>query len=161
MLEATTNVGKTQQKFRAAKNFLSRLARKETKDLATEFKIVASTYPPETEANSPPPPYWQRGVGRMTGAGGANPRSQNLGDQWRIEEGRDEFTVSNPVTYAVWVHDPDKQAEFHKRRGWKTVTQFLKLIGLRGETPSVVSASTAKGREIASKVTNGLRSLFS
>ena len=84
----------------------------------------ASTYPPETEANQPPPPYYVRGVGTQTKTGNLG-ESQQLGSRWsettELKSKTLTGTLSNPVTYASHVHLKATQRPFHAARGWRTV----------------------------------------
>lgn len=84
-----------------------------------EFVNLAQEYPPETEANRPPPPFYTR--------------TNTLKDGWQRREEMDRYLIENVTPYALWVHGTSKQAWFHKARGWKTVKDFLSLIGLTGD----------------------------
>lgn len=113
-------------------------------------------YPPETAANRPrnnPPYWWQRHVGlwRVVGRGRIDvgemrtipmrrivldERSQELGSSWRMykRNRRRGVTIDlfTSVTYAPRVHHHREQAEFHKRRGWRTDVQaFNKWVNSR------------------------------
>lgn len=78
-------------------------------------------YPPETEANRPPPPYYQRGLGTVT-RNFVIPESQQLGENWEqqtlVGQNEVEHHIRNEVTYAAYVHGQQLQAGFHARRGW-------------------------------------------
>jgi hypothetical protein len=82
-------------------------------------------YPPETQANSPPPPYYIRGVGQVGRGGTITKPSQQLGTRWGYEttpqaQGVDGV-IFNRATYSGWVQDRDLQTPWHARTGWKTV----------------------------------------
>lgn len=88
-------------------------------------------YPPETEANQPPPPYYERGVGNYGWFGTVTKVSEDLKSQWRHEVTVSGNTVtgklSNIASYAKRVHNeqggdalPPYQARFHAKRGWPT-----------------------------------------
>src|SRR3990167_2090500 len=85
----------------------------------------ASIYPPETEANQPPPPYYVRGVGTQKTKTGNLGESQQLGSHWsettELKSKTLTGTLSNPVTYASHVHLKATQRPFHAARGWRTV----------------------------------------
>ena len=109
-------------------------------------------YPPKTEANQPRAwggafsistkkahnTWYQRGWGtkRIRKDGGITGymTSEELGKQWTKGKVRRTSygylgTTGNRVTYARWVQDADKQAHFHKARGWKTVQGVVKSKG--------------------------------
>jgi hypothetical protein len=48
-----------------------------------------------------------------------------LGRKWTVAKENNGLTViiGNNVSYSPYVHDPEKQAAFHKARGWKTTEQ--------------------------------------
>lgn len=114
---------------------------------STEFVGLAQEYPPETEANRPPPPFYTR--------------TNTLKDGWSTRDSGNGYLIENPVPYLPWVHGTQKQAWFHKARGWKTIKNFLDLIGLNGEeqgdhilleTPAITSLRT--------RVTEKIKRLF-
>jgi predicted DNA-binding protein (MmcQ/YjbR family) len=96
-------------------------------------------YPPATEANMPPAPYYKRGVGmqlhgvRHDGRrfiSGNLKNSQQLGKRWQVVPyGRNSTKISNPVTYAPYVHGGQpsyKPARHMEKIGWKSL--FLTAI---------------------------------
>lgn len=89
-------------------------------------------YPPLSEANMPPLFYgrwYTRGSGLFYKSAGGEIKllrhSERLGVSWRTsyafrpELMRGEITTS--VSYAPLVHGTRDQADFHARRGWRTV----------------------------------------
>jgi len=53
--------------------------------------------------------------------------SKMMGRQWTIRTlGATSVVVGNNVSYAPFVQDEERQARFHKRRGWPTVQQVAK-----------------------------------
>ncbi len=90
-------------------------------------------YPPETEANRPPVPYYIRGVGTQysfSNSGG----SERLGSQWKsIPYGKIGMKIYNPVSYAGRVHGEEQQANM-KRIGWMGLYKVaLSKVGVIGE----------------------------
>lgn len=93
----------------------------------------AQRYPPKSSANRPNAAgrWYERGYGpkwqRQDGTVGGIHSSEQLGKQWtqKIKRLRDgwEAIISNKVgqTYGRYVQDEEKQAHFHKARGWQTV----------------------------------------
>lgn len=84
---------------------------------------IMKVYPPESEANQPPPPYYTRGAGYFGRTGELTKRSENLREQWSVTVGGsdDEVDVSvlNTATYSAWVHGAQLQTAFHAQRGWR------------------------------------------
>lgn len=75
-------------------------------------------YPPATAANAPPPPYYIRGRGTQTASGNLG-NSQRLGTRWEIiPYSRVGMKISNPVTYAPYVHG-EEQAGKMAEKGWR------------------------------------------
>lgn len=100
-------------------------------------------YPPISEANLPPSPppghFYTRGVGYFYLRKNGTPRrvtpSQRLGVSWSARYtntptlARGELTTG--VTYAPFVHDRDRQARIHAKRGWLTVQALFAKHGPR------------------------------
>ena len=86
-------------------------------------------YPPETEANQPgryslsthrEMGYYVRGRGAVSPSGLQYTTSERLGTQFYVKRGRLDTTIGNRASYAPFVVG-DKQARFHKARGWRTL----------------------------------------
>ena len=113
---------------------------------ALHVKGKIAVYPPESEANMPRTiagtnrvlSWYERGYGTRYIGGGGRKTSETLGRKWTIKALNGGLTqiVGNNVSYSVFVQG-ERQAAFHKRRGWKTtdeiaaqesaaVTKFLK-----------------------------------
>ena len=83
-------------------------------------------YPPATQANTPPPPYYIRGRGMQTSKTRNDLRSQKLGTRWSVEQYKGlGIVIKNPVTYAEYVHGK-RQARWMARIGWKKVYDVAK-----------------------------------
>jgi len=74
-------------------------------------------YPPESEANRPPEPYYQRLVGTVTN-NGIRRTSQQMRDKWYVKSDKREVSLNNRATYSGFVQGLN-QARFHGQRGWK------------------------------------------
>lgn len=75
-------------------------------------------YPPATDANRPPVPYYIRGRGTQ-GAKRNYGNSEKLGTRWlTVPYGGTGMKISNPVSYAPYVHGED-QAKAMGRIGWR------------------------------------------
>jgi len=103
----------------------------------TTKKHIA-TYPSATEANSPRGPgmsWYQRGQGthyqKVGGGESIYKTSETLRDQWTTEVKDNGLTVKvgNNVTYGPFVQDKEKQAWFHKARGWLTTQDVIEQDG--------------------------------
>ena len=95
-----------------------------------------SDYPPESEANQPPAPFWIRGTGLATNNDGSNinPQSQKLIANWVIaQDSREDESIvigRNSAGYAPWVHGSHYQAGFHERRNWSKAEEVSKRLGI-------------------------------
>ena len=96
------------------------------------IKAKIAVYPPATEANAPssaPGARWyQRGQGghyirKRDGGESIYRTSETLGRKWTtaLRDAGLTVIVGNKVTYAPHVQDREKQAAYHKRRGWLTI----------------------------------------
>lgn len=99
------------------------LRRAMTKSTAHLQNNIAE-YPSSSNANSPGSGYswYERGFGTRTRTGRAYPTSETLGRRWTSEvsaNGR-KGVVGNNASYGPYVQSEEKQAGFHKRRGWQT-----------------------------------------
>jgi hypothetical protein len=84
------------------------------------------SYPGATEANMPPVPFYIRGRG-MQYKSGNNNKSQRLGTRWQsIPYGKIGMKISNPVTYAPYVHGEHEQAGHMAKKGWKKLFSVAK-----------------------------------
>ena len=89
------------------------------KTLDTYAKLVeedVKPYPPESEANRPPVPYYERGEGTVT-ASGLRKTSQDMMRKWKVETGS-TIALKNAATYSGYVQGL-AQVGYHKQRGWK------------------------------------------
>jgi hypothetical protein len=113
---------KTLQELRAVKTAL--------KAAALHVKGKVNVYPPASEANRPRKGGWyERGYGpKWYGGKGGKKTSQTLGRKWTTAERDGGLTqvIGNNVTYGPFVQDKDRQAWFHKKRGWKTIQDVAK-----------------------------------
>jgi len=104
---------------------------------AVHIKGAVATYPPATSANRPGGPgsrWYQRGYGprwmRKSGGVGGRKTSQTLGRRWSIvKRGAWVRVIGNNVSYGPYVQDEDKQAGFHKARGWLTIQGAVEKEG--------------------------------
>lgn len=79
-------------------------------------------YPPMTDANAPPAPYYRRGMG-MVYKNSVKATSENLGKQWTVKRGSSFTTeIGNRASYAKWVHGDD-QAHFMAPKGWRKLKE--------------------------------------
>ena len=96
---------------------------------AIHVKGKVDTYPPATIANSPGNPtgrWYERGYGPRwqlkSGGVGGRKTSETLGRKWTTASRNAGLTqiIGNNVSYGVFAQG-DRQARFHKERGWKTI----------------------------------------
>jgi hypothetical protein len=82
-------------------------------------------YPPATDVNRPPEPYYIRGRGTQTKSGNRG-NSERLGTQWYVRAlGRTGAEIGNRASYARWVHG-EEQATAMGKIGWKKLIDVAK-----------------------------------
>ena len=85
----------------------------------------AAVYPPETEANQPPTPYYIRGTGTQYSTGNRG-ESRQLNTNWtklvELVDNGAVGTVDNKTPYGLYVHGlAPYQRYYHKDNKWRTV----------------------------------------
>lgn len=99
------------------------LRRPMTKAVAHLHRVIA-VYPAASSANSPANGYswYERGFGVRTRTGRGYPTSETLGRRWThvVKNDGKRGEVGNNASYGPYVQSDERQAAFHKRRGWKT-----------------------------------------
>ena len=96
-------------------------AGKETADNVLSVQGLRK-YPPRTRANQPPPPYYIRKRGTQLASRNLE-NSEMLGTRWNVKSlGGLSIEISNPVSYAEWVHG-ERQARAMRRIGWKKLSE--------------------------------------
>lgn len=85
-------------------------------------------YPPESEANRPPVPYYIRGQGTQTASRNLG-NSQDMRRQWRLKSSSKLIALTNEATYSGYVQGL-RQPVYHVQRGWKSANKRAKeLLG--------------------------------
>ena len=86
------------------------------------------TYPPETNANNPPEPYYIRGRGtqRKSHAGVSynDNSSEQYGSQWNVKSNPRQVRITNAASYSGWLAGK-KQSRTMRRIGWKKITVVI------------------------------------
>ena len=82
-------------------------------------------YPPATGANLPPTPYYIRSKGTQTASVNLG-NSEKLGTKWNVTRRGLETKISNPASYAKWVHGDDDQADAMDSIGWRKIFEVAK-----------------------------------
>jgi hypothetical protein len=77
------------------------------------------TYPPETEANHPPAPYYIRGQGTQVSYSRNLNNSEVLKNKWVTKGVPYGIQVDNAASYSGYVHGRETQAEAMGRIGWR------------------------------------------
>lgn len=88
-------------------------------------------YPPATDANAPPYPYYIRGRGTQTSEGHNNLKSERLGTRFYVRSevggaGLVRTTIGNNASYAKWVVG-EQQAGHMKPLGWRQIGDVVRL----------------------------------
>ena len=83
-------------------------------------------YPPETGANVPPTPYYIRSRGTQTSSVNYG-NSERLGTRWNVTRRGLQTKISNPVSYAKWVHGEEQAlAMTQKGKKWRKIFEVAK-----------------------------------
>lgn len=75
-------------------------------------------YPPETDANKPPEPYYIRGVG-MQRVSGNNFKSEKYGSKFYVKTEGYGAIIGNSASYAKYLADEEDQATHMAKIGWR------------------------------------------
>ena len=97
-------------------------------------------YPPMTDANRPPTPFYIRSKGTQTKSRNYF-NSENLGKQWYMRREGLGMRIYNRASYARYVHG-DEQAKAMKRIGWRKLFETAKRK--RRDITKVYNAWVAK-----------------
>jgi len=105
--------------------------------IGEQVRSEIATYPPATEANMPGRGRWyERGYGTRwrtkSGAVHGRKTSEQLGQSWAVEARNMRGSVGTRVSYAPFVQEEERQAGFHKRRGWKTDVDVAEKVERSG-----------------------------
>jgi hypothetical protein len=104
---------------------------------AVHVKGKIAKYPPASDANMPgpyPKRWYQRGYGQKWalkgGAVHGRKTSETMGRRWTQGERDEGLTqiVGNNASYGPYVQG-EKQAGFHRQRGWKTTQDVAESEG--------------------------------
>jgi hypothetical protein len=90
-------------------------------------------YPPESDANKPPTPYYIRGRGTQL-ARGNNLKSERYGTKFYVKQEGYGVTIGNTASYAKYLADERLQAAHMEKLGWR------KLIDVAREKIDKVKA---------------------
>ena len=82
-------------------------------------------YPPESDANRPPAPYYQRGVGMITKSG-IRAVSERYGTQFYVKREGQSTYIGNRASYAKYLADDQLQARAMGRLGWRKLLDVAK-----------------------------------
>lgn len=81
-------------------------------------------YPPTTDANRPPTPWYLRGVGTQY-KNRNDGRSERYGTQWHTDKVSWGAKVGNRASYAIYVGG-DKQPGHMAAKGWRKLVDVVK-----------------------------------
>jgi hypothetical protein len=93
--------------------------------IGMDIRGVASVYPPASEANRPPYPFYERGWGTRTGPNSGRQTSERLSTKWYHTVFPDYLKIGNTASYAGYVHG-EEQNPIHAHRGWKKLLAVAK-----------------------------------
>lgn len=115
-------------------------------DLTDQNAVV---YPPTSEANQPPTPYYIRGAGTQY-TNSNRGESRQLNANWKklveLVDNGVVGTVSNDTPYGLYVHGlAPNQRWYHKNRNWRTVGKIA------SDVRSKVNAVFVEGAKIFAK----------
>jgi len=98
------------------------------------------SYPPETAANRPPTPYYQRGLGTVHKFG-VDATSENYGKKWTIEAESFVTKMKNTASYAPDLGG-ENQIWWASAYGWKKL--FSTAKAMIGEAVKIYEAWVVK-----------------
>lgn len=81
-------------------------------------------YPPATEANVPPTPYYIRGIGMQYDGGNTN-TSEQYGKRWKVTSTPAKTTITNTASYSGYLGG-EQQAGHMAAKGWRKVIDVAK-----------------------------------
>lgn len=132
-------------------------------DILSESITRLQKYPPETDANKPPPPYYIRGVGNIGRGGTVTKPSENLKEQWSYEVDADDQSVTgalrNLASYSALVHGETLQAPFHAARGWPIAVDVVADVAGE-ERASTSTGAGGKRINIQRRIENAIKRIF-
>lgn len=105
---------------------------------ASDIEGLAKKYPNATSANAPPYPYYKRGYGTMYAKNRGRKTSETMNRKWHTSSANFSASVYNVASYSEYVIG-ERQAWFHKARGWKLLT-----TAAQQEVPKILQAISAK-----------------
>jgi len=82
-------------------------------------------YPPSTDANQPPTPYYIRGTGMQTSPMRNTGKSENLGKQWTTKREGWTVRIGNRASYAKYVHGDEQAGKMAEKR-WRKLYDVAK-----------------------------------
>ena len=101
-------------------DYMSSAAVEASKDLLNTEGL--QRYPPETQANLPPPPYYIRGVG-MQYATKNNYKSEKMGASFTVKKIGYGAVIGNTASYAPHVIGANQSGRM-KKIGWKNIIEW-------------------------------------
>jgi len=102
-------------------------------------------YPPHTDANLPPAPYYIRGRGMQYASGNAE-NSERYGTLWNTATSGYRTTIGNRATYAPYLGG-EKQARAMKPIGWRKL--FDVAQEKRAKLTAIYAAWVARAKQQA------------
>lgn len=106
-----------------SQRYLQQAGRESFEYLLARGELAA--YPPADEANSPPPPYYRRGMG-MQYKTRNDGRSENYGKQWYVKPDGYTTIIGNSASYARYLTDARLQARRMAARGWRKAIDVVR-----------------------------------
>ena len=94
-----------------------RAAAQESSDRVILSTVGLQEYPPASDANRPPEPYYIRGRGMQTKRGNLG-NSERMGTRWTFRASGLTATIGNSASYSKWAHG-EEQARAMEGHGWR------------------------------------------
>ena len=102
---------------------MSAAAREAANDVILPTKGL-QRYPPLTDANRPPTPYYLRGTGTQLKSRNLM-NSEIMGKQWNVKREGYLARIGNRASYSKYVHGED-QAKAMGAKGWRKLLEVAK-----------------------------------
>jgi hypothetical protein len=149
--------------------FIPREQENAIEEILDESAAQLQEYPPETDANQPPPPYYIRGVGQI-GRGGqltSGKESQLLDANWQIEmtSSADGVTgiLRNVASYSGYVHDASPEAPqmpWHRDTGWPIAVDVVRGVLAGQDEVTEVSSEAVETQGPFSRLLQNVADFF-
>lgn len=145
-------------------NDIKEVVEKESMNIAVTFNREITDYPPPTDGNQPPTPYYARGRGYVR-SNGVHPLSEQFGEnvthKIRSTPTEVEIEFNLKPSYSNWLVGSIDQAKVHARNGWKTIRMVLRGLNIDADETTNSNVPATLGMRNAIKLVSAKFSKYS